>query len=180
MYKPNWIKLEPPQVALNAPNVHKQFVMKYSPVVPWDKSAHDILSGYVPKGVRHLVFNCHGNISGGTWEGVPSLTLGTVFHPGNVSAFELLYSILELRVIWISACNLGGSAAGLNFCKEMARKSGCYVVTQTTAVPDVAVRAGCIEDYNYAMPQYIDPFGAMVARSDFFDKVGPEMGFKRI
>jgi hypothetical protein len=179
MYKPKWIQLASPQVALNSPDV-KRFIMKYSPVIPWDKNAHEILGKYVPANAKHVIFNCHGTLGTKSWPGIPSLTLGQVFHPGNVSAFELLYPIDTLRVIWISACNLSGSSTGLEFCKEMARRSGCFVVAHTMAVPDAVVRSNCIEDYRSSMPQYIDPFGDMVSRDDFFGKIGPLMGFSLI
>jgi hypothetical protein len=171
-----WIKLESPQVALNAPNV-KRFAMKYSPVIPWDWNADRILGEGVPKGVRHLVFNCHGYASRPGF-GAPHLSLGTVLHPGNVGAFDQLMRMDTLLVIWISACNIAGSADGMGFCKAMAKRSGCYVVTQSLSVPDAAVRAGHIENYSYAMPAYINPAGDLVTPSAFFAK-GGELGFGR-
>jgi hypothetical protein len=36
----------------------------------------------------------------------PHLSIGTVIHPGNVSAFELLAKIETLSVIWITPCGL--------------------------------------------------------------------------
>jgi len=172
-----WIKLASPSVALNAPNVTNKFILKYSPVIPWEMSAHEILEKKVPRGVRHLVFNCHGYVSRPNFA-APHLSLGTVFHPGNVSAFDVLMSIGELRVIWIAACNIGGSVDGRNFCIAMAKRSGCYVVTYTMAVPDAAVRSNHIEDFDYCMPAHIDPWGDGLSRQDFFAR-GGELGFSR-
>jgi hypothetical protein len=70
-------------------------------------------------------------------------------------------------VIWLSACNIGGD--GLPFCKKLAQVTGCYVVTQTMGVPDRKMKRDCVEDYHYAMPQYITPNGEMISRSAFFD-----------
>jgi hypothetical protein len=50
----------------------------------------------------------------------------------------------------------------------MATVTGCYVVTQTMGVPDRKMKQDCVEDYYYAMPQYIKPGGTMIPRKDFF------------
>lgn len=160
------IKLQSPQVALNAPNV-KKFRMKHSPVIPWDWDAGRILSKEgVPDGVKHLIFNCHGFVSRESFS-APHLSIGTVIHKGNVSAFERLRDIPELKVIWIAACNIAGGD-GLEFCKMIAQKSGCHVVAQVLGVPDILVKSDHVEDYYYAMPVYIKPNGDPISRGDFF------------
>jgi hypothetical protein len=172
-----WIKLASPQVALNAPNV-KKFIMKYSRVIPWDWGADRILGKEaVPDGVKHLIFNCHGYVTRESF-GAPHLSIGTVIHKGNISAFERLRNIPELKVIWIAACNIAGGE-GLEFCKIMATTSGCYVVAQVLGVPDIAVKSDHIEDYSYAMPVYIQPSGEPVSRDKFFE-LGDALGFKRV
>jgi hypothetical protein len=173
-----WIKLKAPNMALNAPNV-VPFRMTYSPTIPWDWSAHKILAS-VHTGVRHLVFNCHGFPTGKKASfPAPHLSLGTTLHPGNVDAFDQLMSIWDLRVLWVSACNLADGGEGSEFCKEMAKRSGCYVVSETLSVPDRTARSSHVEDYCYAMPRYFTPDGGAIARTDFF-ALGPELGFELI
>ena len=82
-----------------------------------------------------------------------------MLHPGNVAAFEALRSVPKLRTIWISACALSSSAAGSDFCAEIAKRSWCYVVSSLMSVPDWSGRAYHIEDYSYAMPVYYDDDG---------------------
>jgi hypothetical protein len=173
-----WIHLDEPQVALNAPNVQNNFLMKYSYVIPWDWDAEKIFRERVPQGVKHLVFNCHGFTSRPNF-GAPHLSLGTVLHPGNVGTFKKLFDISTLCMIWISSCGISGSAAGLEFCKEMAKNSGCFVVTQQTGVPDIPVRLNCVIDYERSLPQYISPKGEMISRSDFFE-LGRFLDFKKL
>jgi hypothetical protein len=171
----HWIRLESPQIALNSPPV-KRFIMKYSPVIPWDWAAHRILAE-VPHGVKHLIFNCHGHAETDHFK-TPHLAIGTAIHPGNVSAFDQLASIDTLCVIWLSACTIGSSAVGVDFCKDIAKRSRSYVVTHMFAVPDVAVRSDHIEDYCYtnSRPIYIDWDGDVVRRDDFF-ALGGYFGF---
>jgi hypothetical protein len=176
-----WITLEPPSVVLNAPNVAKT-KMTRSPVVPWDKSAHEMLKEYVQSGDKHLVFNCHGYASRENF-GTAHLSIGTVIHLGNVSAFSQLDSF-GLKVIWISACNLlggagavpGGPSAGEEFCKNMAKNAGCYVVAPTMAVTQ-NVKAHHVEDTAGAMWKYFAPDGSYVGRLAFI-KLGPQLGFE--
>jgi hypothetical protein len=168
-----WVKLEPDSVALNAPNVTKM-TLTHSPVIPWDKSAHDMLKENVKQDFKHVVFNCHGFISRPGFE-TPHLSIGTVVHPGNVDAFTQL-APLNVKVIWISACNLTLSAEGEEFCKNMARKVGSYVVAPTFAVTQ-NVKRDHVEDTAGAMWKYIDPKGSLVGRMDFI-KAGPGLGFE--
>lgn len=172
-----WIRLTSPSVALNAPNILNKFYMTHTKTIPWDWSA-DRIMGSVFKEARHLVFNCHGF----PWRAdfpAPHLSIGTVLHPGNVGAFDALRSIYSLRVIWISACAISSSAAGSNFCAEIAKRSICYVVSSLLSVPDWSGRALHFEDYTYAMPVYYDWNGDKISRSTFFAK-GPELGFKAV
>jgi hypothetical protein len=81
------------------------------------------------------------------------------------------------RVIWLSACNIGGDE--LPLCKKVAQVTGCYVVTQTMGVPVRRMLRDCVEDYYYAMPQYISPDGMMISRKEFFDLSQP-LGFTRL
>jgi hypothetical protein len=131
----------------------------------------------VPDGVKHLIFNCHGYVTRESF-GAPHLSIGTVIHKGNISAFERLRNIPELKVIWIAACNIAGGE-GLEFCKMMATTSGCYVVAQVLRVPDIAVKSDHIEDYSYAMPVYIHPSAELIGRDKFFE-LGDALGFMRV
>ena len=172
-----WISLKSPQVVLNAPNILNKFRMTSTITVPWDWDAGKIMAS-VSKEARHLVFNCHGFPTRPNFD-APHLSLGTVLHPGNVGAFEALASIKPLNVIWLSACALSSSAAGSDFCAEIAKRSHCYVVSSVVSVPDWSGRAYHIEDYTYAMPAYYNPKGDKMARSAFFDK-GADLGFKPV
>lgn len=60
--------------------------------------------------------------------------------------------------------------------QEPGCSDGCYVVTQTMGVPDWKMKRDCVEDYYYAMPQYINPSGDMISRPVFFGK-GGVLGF---
>ena len=168
-----WIKLESPQIALNAPNV-KKFIMKYSLVVP-NTMSPDQMFAKVPNDVKHLIFNCHGHQLP-----APYLSIGTHIDSSHITGypnpFVTLANILTLRVIWISACALASSPAGEEIIKGIGNSSACYVVSEVMAVPDVAVRANCIEDYSNSMPKYCDPDGNWMSRGDFF-ALGPKLGF---
>jgi len=171
-------KLKSPQVSLNAPNVRFKRFMTYTKVIPWDWSVHKMFTDAVPRDARHLVFNCHGYAQRPEFK-APHLSLGTVIHPGNVHAFEMLYSIATLKVIWISSCTVASSNDGLNFCMSMAIYSGCYVVSQLYAAPDVALDSGHTDDNKDSSPVYIDPYGYLIARKDFLD-MGDDLGFAHV
>ena len=175
----SWIRLAEPQVSLNAPNVKFMLRMKHSKAVPWDWSVDRMFDEAVPAGVRHLVFNCHGFPTGKKPDfPVAHLSIGTVIHAGNVGAFRKLFPIKELRVIWLAACNLADMGAGDELCAEMARKSGCYVVSAIYETSDIAIPSGHVEDYRYATPVYFQPGdGKKIYRGDFFEQ-GKALGFQ--
>lgn len=169
--KAKWIKLAAPQVSLNAPNVGNVCPMTQAFIIQWGTTNGDMVKK-VPDGTRHVVFNCHG--FGDKPEYPAHLAIGQTLKADNVAVCNPWYSITTLRCIWLSACNIGGT--GLPLCKELARQTGCYVATQTMGVPDRRFEKHCVEDYYFAMPLYIDPFGEMVARADFM-KMGKTLGF---
>jgi hypothetical protein len=169
-----WIRLKAPHVALNAPNIRNKFSMTKTVIVPWDWDADKIIAA-VPKDARHLVFNCHGFPTKPDFP-VPHLSIGRVIQSGNVGVFDALARIASLRVIWLSACALSSSAAGSDFCAEIAKRSVCYVASTLVGVPDWSGRAGHVEDYSYATPVYYRSDGVKINRSDFF-KMGAEFGF---
>ena len=158
-----WIKLARNQCALNSDNVGGKFPMTHSFVIKGGSSNDDMIAK-VPDGIRHLVFNCHGYP---TSKDYPAhLAIGQTLKKDNVGYCSPLKTN-SVRVIWLSACNIG-AGDGVDFCKALAKVTGCYVVTQTMGVPDRRMKQDCVEDYHYAMPQYIDPDGKMIARKDFF------------
>lgn len=128
----------------------------------------------VKQGDRHVVFNCHG------FPAKPPnkafLAIGQMLFEDNAQVCEPWMRISTLGIIWLSACNIGGS--GLDFCKRLAKLTGCYVVTCTGPALDRAVKPGTIE-HNYVMPQYVKPSGEMISESGFFEK-GVELGFSRV
>jgi hypothetical protein len=50
----------------------------------------------------------------------------------------------------------------------MARIAGCYVVTQTLAVPDVNLPTDCLVDNKGLLPIYYNPQGKKISRKGFF------------
>ena len=171
----NSFKLEPDHVSLNAPNIKFNRFMTYTRVIPWDWSVHRVLTDAVPSGVRHLVINCHGWPWKESFQ-APFLSIGTVIHPGNVSAFESLARIETLSVIWITSCGLCSNPDGVNFCKAMARHSRCFVVNHQYAAPDVYLPTGHVDDLFDSSPHYIDPDGASMSRKDFLS-LREDLGF---
>jgi hypothetical protein len=162
----SFLKLAQPAVALNAPNVQYRITMSDSHTVPWSASAHSIIKTYVKSTARHLVFNCHGFAWRETFQ-APHLSLGTVFHPGNLSAFDPIRQMESLFTIWLSACNLGCSEAGREFLRGIARHAYAYVVGASMPVGDIQCPKHCVEDWQGSMPMYIDPTGRLMTRTEF-------------
>jgi hypothetical protein len=167
MGNPNirWIGLRGPSVALNADNVKYNVKVKYSPVITAGTSSDQMIKDKVPQGVNHLVFNCHGFEDKPTYPA--HLAIGTTITKDNVDLMAPIASNLTLRVIWFSACNIGGSAGAQELCERMARETLCYVVTQTLAVPDVNLPIDCLVDNKGLMPSYYNPDGKKISRTDF-------------
>jgi len=158
-----WIKLARNQCALNGDNVGTQFPMTSSFVIKAG-SSNDEMIKKIPQGIKHLVFNCHGFPNKSSYPA--HLAIGQTLKADNVGSCAPLMNN-SCSVIWLSACNIGGD--GLQLCRNLAQVTGCFVVTQTMGVPDRKMKQDCVEDYYYAMPQYIDPGGIMISRADFFD-----------
>lgn len=126
----------------------------------------------VAEGIRHVVFNCHGYPAS---ESQPAdLQIGQTLHHGNCDVCAPWMNVRSLKVIWLSACNIGGS--GLPFCKKLAEITGCYVVSNLMFALDRSVAKDTIEDNYYATPVYIDPWAQMVSR-DVFIAAGGSLGF---
>jgi len=134
-----------------------------------------------PRTANHLVFSCHGFHTGKKPDfPVVHMSIGTVLHAGNVGAFDVLMSILDLRIIWVTACSLATEDPGDAWLKEMARRSGCYVVANSFDTPDRTPPWNCVED-TYplnAWPKYFTPEGKSVGRDSFLS-LGSELNFKR-
>jgi hypothetical protein len=167
-----WIRLDGFVMALNAPDV-KRFLVKhapekYSPIIAWG-TYPEIIFKKVPADIRHLVFNSHG-------EPTPKIKIGNGITASDITAFDPLFQISPLKIIWMYACYQAGSPAGVAFCSLIAKRTGCYVVASVMALPDRYVRVGHIEDYQYAMPRYFDLAGNDMPRDDFFN-MGKNMGF---
>ena len=165
--------------ALNAPNVspvHGTFTK----TVPWNWDAGQML-GWVPTTSNHLVFSCHGFHTGKKAD-FPAvhMSIGTVLHPQNVGAFDVLMSALELRVIWVTACSLAMEDPGDAWLAQMARRSGCYVVANSFDTPDRSPPWNCVEDTHYlnAVPKYFKPDGGTLGRESFL-ALGSELRFKK-
>jgi hypothetical protein len=170
-----YLYLTGPSVSLNAPNVANVSPMKYHPRVPWSMGAHEIIKQYVSSAYHHLVFNCHGFVTQPNFP-VPHLSLGTVFHAGNVSAFDPIASYPLLKVIWLTACNLGSSDAGKEFIMAIAAHSRCYVVGAFTAWEDVRCPPECILDPIHKTPFIGTPSGGSIGQQSFRALAG-SLGF---
>lgn len=167
------IRLDAPSVGLNGEKILNKTRLTRNIMIPNGGSNEKMVARIKP-GDKHLVFNCHG---------IPAkngnkafLAIGQMLFEDNVDVCAPWRNIQTLAIIWLSACNIGGS--GLNFCKKLAVLTRCYVVTCTGPALDRQVKVNTIED-NYTMPQYIDPFGSMVTREAFF-ALGPNYGFSRV
>ena len=164
--KVTWVGLQGPSVALNADNVKYKVRVKYSPVIKAGAPADEMIRNEVPQGVNHLIFNCHGFEDKPTYPA--HLAIGNTITKDNVQLMEPIFGISTLRVIWFSACNIGGSAGAQELCERMARITGCYIVTQTLAVPDVNLPIDCLVDNKGLMPIYYSPQGTKITRKEFF------------
>jgi len=160
-----WVGLQGPSVALNSDNVKNMVRVKYSPVIKAGTPSDEMIKDKVPQGVNHLIFNCHG------FEDKPSypahLAIGTTITKDNVDLMEPIAANMTLRVIWFSACNLALSAGATELCVRMAKKTGCYVVSQTLAVPDVTLPIDCLVDNKDMMPAYFNQDGKQISRKEF-------------
>ena len=103
----------------------------------------------------------------------PHLAIGNVLHAGNVQWFDQVAG--NVGVIWVSACNILSATDGEEFCKQLAKHSGAYVVAATMAVTQ-RTKASCVEDTAGAMWKYINPKGEYVGRNGFI-ALGPSLGF---
>lgn len=165
------IRLKSPSVGLNGPRVVNISRLTRNHTFPPGSTNAEIVAK-IKEGDRHVVFNCHGHPQQPSYPA--HLEIGQTLKEDNVQICEPWMQIASLRVIWLSACNIGGS--GLPFCKKLAIVTGCYVVTQTGPALDRATQPNCIEFCYYAMPACIDPFGDMVALPAF-KKLGDRFGF---
>jgi hypothetical protein len=138
-------------------------------------AGESLKSGMVDKvqeGDRHVVLNCHGHSTTDTQPAY--LELGQSLWLGNADVCYPWTFIGSLRVIWLSACNIGGS--GMPFCERLAYITQCYVVTNMMFVYDRPVKPNTIEDNYYAKPIYVAPSGKKILREDFA-KMSGEFGF---
>lgn len=160
-----WIKLARDQCALNSDNVGGLFPMAHTFKIKGG-TPNDEMIKKVPKGIKHLIFNCHGFPTSDKYPA--HLAIAQTLKKDNAHCCAPIKG--SCKVIWLSACNIGGGEDGLNLCKKLAEVTNCYVVTQTMGVPDRKMKRDCVEDYYYAMPKYIKPGGKeMISRNDFFD-----------
>ncbi len=164
--KIRWVGLQGPSVALNLDNVTNTVRVKYSPVIKAGTPSDEMIKDKVPQGVNHLIFNCHGFEDKSSYPA--HLAIGTTITKDNVNLMEPIASNMTLRVIWFSACNLGLSSGATELCVGMAKKTGCYVVSQALAVPDVNLPIDCLVDNkDMMMPYYFNPDGKKISRKEF-------------
>lgn len=165
------VTLKAPSVGLNGPRIVNKTQASRNYSFPYGSTNEDMVAK-VKEGDRHVIFNCHGHPVSSSYPA--HLEIGQTLKEDNVQVCAPWMGIASLRVIWLSACNIGGS--GLPFCQKLAKVTGCYVATQTGPALDRAVKPGTVEYCYYGMPAYIDPFGDMVASSKFRE-LGERFGF---
>jgi hypothetical protein len=165
------VRLSPNSVGLNGPRIVNQTQATRNHFCPYGTSNADIVAK-LKDGDRHVIFNCHGHPTKPEYPA--HLEIGQTFKEDNVQVCEPWMRISSLRVIWLSACNIGGS--GRPFCAKLAKTTGCFVVTQTFAALDRAVKPGTVEYCYYGMPAVISPSGDPIGIDDF-KKKGKELSF---
>lgn len=168
------IRLSSPSVGFNGERILHPTTLTRNFAIKNGDSNEEMIAK-VKEGDRHVVFNCHGFPASPPNKAY--LAIGQMLFEDNVDACFPWMRIPTLRIIWLAACNIGGS--GLPFCKKLAKTTGCYVVTNTGPSLDRAVKPGTIEDNYAAMPSYIKPSGEMIARDEFM-ALGSSLGFSRI
>ncbi|MGO4403617.1 hypothetical protein AB4Z10_05035 [Bosea sp. RAF48] len=165
------VTLVGPSVGLNGEGVLFRTSLTRNPYIRNGASNEDMV-GMVKEGDKHVVFNCHGFSAKPPYKAY--IAIGQMLFEDNVEVCFPWMRINSLRVIWLSACNIGGS--GLGFCKKLAKITGCYVVTNTGPALDRSLKPNTIEDNYAAMPQYVKPDGGMISRADF-KALGGKYGF---
>jgi hypothetical protein len=165
---PSFIALKAPQQALNSADTPGPYHMMYSESIKSGEKAADII-GKIHTGVNHVAISCHSFTPG-------VLALGEGLSIDNVDVFRDLRINTSARVIWIGACSVAGPPEGMNLCKEMAKRSGCYVVAPGIGVAGIKTPVGRIDFFGPSFPKYFDPKGELIAGTEFL-KLGGELGF---
>jgi hypothetical protein len=176
------IELDPFQMALNSWDTPVPYKMKYNKQVPGNMDPQSIINEVVAKtSMKHLVISCHGEADP---QKGPFLALGSGFRMEHADLFQQLYPVVT-SVIWIGACAVAGSAEGIQFCKRMAKASGCYVVAPGITIPRSVVGINQVEMFANSMAHYFDPDGnaiggtGVAAGTEFF-KLGQQLGFRLV
>jgi len=173
-----YFQLDQPSMSLNAPDTPVRYQMKYSLKVSKDTSVDEVIAAVATKShLRHLVISCHGY--GDSSQG-PFLVIGKGFREvKDAKKFTPLYSVLAGGVVWIGACSVCGTVAGVDFCKGIASAAGCYVVAPGITLPAMPVGINQIEVFTRSLPHYVEPTGKLISQSEFF-KLDQKLGFKMI
>jgi hypothetical protein len=165
---PSFIALKAPQQALNSHDTPGPYHMVHTETVKGGEKAATIV-GKIAAGVNHVAISCHSSKPG-------VLEIGENIDASNVKAFADLRAKTSARVIWIGACSVAGSREGMSLCKEMAQKSGCYVVAPGITAPAIKTPLGRVEFWGPLLPHYFDPKGNSLNQSQFL-MLASELGF---
>lgn len=155
---PTLVRLDPPQTALNAPNV-RPYRMTFTHEIPWSSSAEEVLAKVHPSSL-HLAISAHGD------PGI--ISLGRGFSMRNVDAFKVLADTApRLRIIWAGACAIAGPP-GIDFCRTMARNAYAYLVAAgMTVVESHQLTDGVAEWIGPSLPHFFDPDGNLMTEPEF-------------
>ena len=164
----SFVALKAPQQALNSHDTPGPYQMQYTERINAGENAAAIIKK-IHTGVNHVAISCHSFTPG-------VLAIGETIHKDNVSAFGDLRTNTGAQVIWIGACSVAGPAEGVNLCKEMARRSGCYVVAPGIGSAAIKTPVGRIDFFGASLPKYFDPKGETIPATQFL-KLGSELGF---
>ena len=172
-----FFELESPQIAVNMSDSPVQYDMKSNIKATYGMSAQDIINKIKTYGgPYHLVFSCHGTADPS--KGGPKLECGGGFNWSNIDLWKQLYPSV-IHCIWFGSCSIAGTADGVEFCKAIAKRTGCYVVAPGITLPPVKVGKNQIEVFTRSMPHYYNREGEAMGQTQFF-ALQPKLRFKMV
>jgi hypothetical protein len=163
-----FFELTGPHMALNSTDTPVPYTMKYKKTYSHATSADTIIGDVVGNAsLNHLVFSCHGTADPS--KGGPKIELGSGFDSNNMKVWNRLYPAV-VHVIWFGACALAGGANGVEFCKSVAKRAGCYLVAPEITLPPMKPAINQVEVFTRSMPHYFTPTGDQISGTAFLRK----------
>jgi hypothetical protein len=172
-----FFELEAPQIAVNMSDSPVIYDMKSDIKATYAMSAQDIINKIKSYGgPYHLVFSCHGTADPS--KGGPKLECGSGFTWSNIDLWRQLYPSV-IHCIWFGSCSIAGTTDGVEFCKAIAKRTGCYVIAPGITLPPVKVAKNQIEVFTRSMPHYFNREGDSMSPTQFF-LLQPKLRFKMV